>query len=196
MREAVEAGAFVSVCHPKPFGPPWEYEDVRGFPAIEVWNGPWERLNATALAFWESRLCAGERIVALGGSDTHQLRAAHHAKLGSPTTWVRAGDRTDAASVLAALRRGDAFVSATPGGPQLYIDRRGDDALVRAVDASGAILALIADGAIADGASIATADAAVSLRIPRDARYVRAQLVDARETVLALTNPLWLWDWP
>jgi hypothetical protein len=192
MREAVAAGAFVSVCHPRPVGPPWEYDDAGRFHAIEVWNGPWERLNASALAFWEARLRAGERIVALGGSDTHQLRAAHHATLGSPTTWVRAGDRADAASVLAALGRGEAFVSSAPGGPQLYLGRDGDHALVRAVDSPGASVALVADGAVVDGAAIATADAAVRLRLPRDARYVRAQLVGARDAVLALTNPLWL----
>ncbi len=191
MREAAEAGAFVSVCHPKPFGPPWDYEDIRGFPAIEVWNGPWDRLNAASLGFWESRLCAGERIVALGGSDTHQLRAEHHAKLGSPTTWVWLDGHVDAPSILAALRRGESFVSASPSGPQLYLARNGDDACIRAVDGFGAFVALVADGIVVAGEAIATRDAEIALRIPRDARYVRAQLVDGRAKVLALTNPLW-----
>lgn len=188
MREAAAAGAFVAVCHPKPFGPPWEYDDVRGFGAVEVWNGPWERSNAASLAFWEARLVAGERLVALGGSDTHQLRTPHHARLGRPTTWVHAG--TDA--VLDALRRGEAFISASPAGPQLYLERRHDHALVRAVGASGASVALIADGVVAAGGAIATDDAELALRIPADARYARAQLVGAGGAILALTNPIWL----
>jgi hypothetical protein len=194
MREAIAAGAFVSVCHPKPFGPPWDYEEVRGFPAIEVWNGPWERANSASLAFWQARLDAGERIVALGGSDTHQLRAPHYAKLGLPTTWVRVGERHDAAAILGALRSGDSFVSASPAGPQLYLERRGDDAVVRSVGAAGALVALIADGVVAAGTAVATRDDEALLRIPRDARYVRAQLVDARGNVLAVTNPLWSRD--
>jgi len=202
MREAVEAGAFISVCHPKPFGPPWDYEEVRGFPAIEVWNGPWERANSASLGFWQARLDAGERILALGGSDTHQLRAPHYAKLGSPTTWVRvdgsvdgrADGGVDAAAILSALRSGDSFVSASPAGPQLYLARRGDDALVRSVGAAGAFVVLIADGVVASGAPVATRDDQAVLLIPRDARYARAQVVDARGNVLALTNPLWLRD--
>ena len=40
------AGAFVSVNHPKPFGPAWEYDTVGAAHAIEVWNGPWAGLNS------------------------------------------------------------------------------------------------------------------------------------------------------
>jgi hypothetical protein len=191
VREAVAAGAFVSVCHPKPFGPPWEYGDVRGFPAIEVWNGPWERLNPSSLALWDAGLCAGLRIVGVGGSDTHQLRTASHARLGSPTTWVKVSGRITAAAVLDALTRGDAFMSASPAGPQLFIERRGDDASVRAVGAAGAAVALVADGRVASGGAIGSHDEQVTLRIPPDARYVRAELLDARGLVLALTNPIW-----
>jgi len=41
---------------------------------------------------------------------------------------------------------------------------------------------------------VATRDDQAVLLIPRDARYARAQVVDARGNVLALTNPLWLRD--
>src|SRR5205085_750053 len=40
MRAAAESGAVVSICHPKPFGPAWEYADAEA-DAVEVWNGPW-----------------------------------------------------------------------------------------------------------------------------------------------------------
>ncbi len=192
MREAIAEGAFVSLCHPKPFGPPWEYEDVHDFPAVEVWNGPWDRLNSVSLAFWDAQLERGERIVALGGSDTHQLRAPHHAKLGLPTTWVRTGPEPDAAAILAALRRGNAFVSASPAGPQLYLARAGDRASIHAIDSAGTFVVLVADGIVAAGDAVAEREWERAFPIPRDARHVRAQVVDAHGAVLALTNPLWL----
>ena len=192
IREALADGAFVSICHPKPFGPPWEYADTRGYPAVEVWNGPWERLNASSLAFWEARLREGERIVALGGSDTHQLRTPHHATLGSPTTWVRTGDRVDATAILAALRSGDSFLSASPAGPQLYLREDGATARVRVCRGAGTILALVADAGVVRADAIDTDDYERRVDRPRGARYLRAQLIDAAGSVLALTNPLWL----
>src|SRR5438067_5183674 len=45
MRTAAESGAVVSICHPKPFGPPWEY-DVPPVHGIEVWNSDWVKLNS------------------------------------------------------------------------------------------------------------------------------------------------------
>src|SRR5262249_32446797 len=65
MQAAAAAGALVSVNHPKPFGPPWDYPNAVGYHAIEVWNGGWRESNSAALAFWERQLNAGRRIVAV-----------------------------------------------------------------------------------------------------------------------------------
>ncbi|GAC1695693.1 MAG: hypothetical protein NVS9B6_01720 [Candidatus Limnocylindrales bacterium] len=203
MAEAVEAGAFVSVNHPKPFGPAWEYPEVRSFHAVEVWNGLWPRLNSQALAFWEARLRAGMRLVAVGGSDTHNLRSAdpdprHSTGLGAPTTWVQAGPHPDAAAILAALRAGRTFVSASPSGPQLYLEPGGDG--VTAAIRGGAGLALVvlteggAVGAAAVPAGIAPGEEwSFTVRVPRGTAYLRAQLVAANGDLAALTSPLW---WP
>lgn len=201
MAEAMDAGAFVSVNHPKPFGPPWEYPDVRSFHAVEVWNGPWQRANAQALAFWEDRLRAGMRLIAVGGSDTHNLRATdpdprHSTRLGSPTTWINAGARADAAAILEALRAGRTFVSASPAGPQLYLDagRPGVVATVRG--GGGATLVILGDaGAIASAsipADVPSDDEwSLPVTVPRGATYVRAQVVGSTGDVQALTSPLW-----
>jgi hypothetical protein len=53
MQEASASGALVSINHPKPFGPAWEYPDAVGNHAVEVWNGQWDRLNHVALGWWE-----------------------------------------------------------------------------------------------------------------------------------------------
>ncbi|HEV8228495.1 MAG TPA: CehA/McbA family metallohydrolase [Candidatus Limnocylindria bacterium] len=199
MREAAAAGAVVSVSHPKPLGPPWEYADVTGFHAVEVWNARWVGLNAVALAFWEERLRRGERIAALGGSDTHYLKATdpdprHSQRLGTPTTWIDAGEAPTVASILAALREGRAFVSVSPRGPQLYLEpdpARSAHVRVEALDASGCTLALLSDSGAIHAAVVAASPWDGSVEVPRGTRYVRAQLLDAYGEVRALTNPVW-----
>lgn len=197
MREAAASGALVCVNHPKPLGPPWEYPDVAGFHAVEVWNGPWVRANSVALAFWDERLRRGERIVAVGGSDTHLLRTPdprHSPRLGLPTTWVEAGARPTATSILAALRDGRSFVSTSPRGPQLYIepDRgRAGRVTVEARAAEGAALVLLSESAAVADAPITGARFDMRFDVPRGARYVRAQAIDPTGELVAITNPVW-----
>jgi predicted metal-dependent phosphoesterase TrpH len=197
MRAAIESGAVVSICHPKPFGPPWEYANDGGFHAIEVWNGPWRQLNAASLARWDALLRRGVRCAAVGGSDTHYLRRRdvserHADAIGTPTTWV-AADRT-VGSILAALREGRSFISRSPRGPQMYLEahpaardaaalevRGGEGATVRVVDDSGVIAT--------DTVASAHWDRAFDLRA--GSPYVRAELLSPDGEVLALTNPLW-----
>jgi hypothetical protein len=197
MMAAIAAGAFVSVNHPKPFGPPWEYDAVTGFHAVEVWNGPWRGLNSVALRFWDERLRAGDRLVAVGGSDTHLLRSGdpdprHSPALGTPTTWVNAGPDPDAAAILAGMRAGRTFVSASPSGPQLYIVRRDRSLEVMTRDAFGAALMVIGDQGVVAAEAAGSGEQSVSVPIPRLATYLRAQLVNADGEVEALTSPVWL----
>jgi hypothetical protein len=196
MAAAMASGAFVSVNHPKPFGPPWEYAGVRSMHAIEVWNGPWARLNAHALSTWETRLRAGERLVAVGGSDTHVLRShdpdpRHAQALGMPTTWVDAGPAADAAAILDALRLGRTFVSASPAGPQLYLDRGGRGVRIEVRDGRGATLVVLGDQGAIDAAAVTSGAFSMTLPVPRATTYVRAQLVAADGAIQALTSPLW-----
>lgn len=198
MRAAAASGALVSVCHPKPFGPEWEY-DASGYHAIEVWNGPWARLNSAALAFWEEHLRRGERIAGLGGSDAHRLRSPdpdprHAAALGLPTTWVQAGHLPDASAIVAALREGRSFVSASPRGPQLYLEphpARDGCVYVEVRDARGATLRLCSEADEIATAAIASDDWDGSFDLPAGAPYVRAEVVDGTGSMLALSNPIW-----
>lgn len=195
MGAAVAAGAVVAMNHPKPFGPDWTYGDGVGYDAIEVWNGAWERLNGRALARWEAHLRRGERVTAVGGSDTHRLHGDDgplaEARLGHPTTWLDVGGELTVETVLGALRAGRCFVSATPSGPQLYLQRIGDVVRIRAVGAAGATLMMIDDAGCVDARAIADEDASAECPFPRGASYVRAQIVDRLGAVLALSNPVW-----
>jgi hypothetical protein len=186
----------VSVNHPKPFGPAWEYDIVGPAHAIEVWNGPWGGLNIASLEFWDSRLRAGQRLVAVGGSDTHVLRGTdpdsrHAPMLGCPTTWVETGPRAEVAAILGAIRAGRTFVSESPSGPQLYLDRSDDSLVVGVVDGGAAAVHLVADQGIVAVAAVDAADWSRVFTVPRDVRYVRAQLVGSSGEMRALTSPIW-----
>jgi hypothetical protein len=197
MEMALARGAFVSVNHPRPFGPPWTYPEVRGNHAIEVWNGPWERLNATSLRYWEERLRRGERPIAVGGSDTHRLRTSpaeplRPPRLGEPTTWVRVDGPVTAETILAGLRAGRCFVSASPAGPQLFLERQGQEIRWRVVGAGGAAVLLLSERGCVAARPVESDDQRWSIPIPTGAAYVRAQVVAGDGDVLALTNPIWM----
>jgi hypothetical protein len=197
IRAAVDAGAFVSVNHPKPFGPAWEYETVGAAHAIEVWNGPWAGLNSVALAFWETRLRAGQRLAAVGGSDTHALRSRdrdlrHSDSIGTPTTWVEVGPQPDAAAILRGLRAGRTFVSASPIGPQLYLDRDEGRLAVSVHGGRGTALLLIGDRDTIDAEAVSSDEWSATFAVPAGTAYVRTQLVGPTGEVAALTSPMWL----
>jgi hypothetical protein len=196
MAAAADAGAVISVNHPKPFGPAWEYDTVGSAHAIEVWNGPWSGLNVASLAFWDARLRAGQRLVAVGGSDTHILRGTdpdprHAPRLGCPTTWVDAGPDADSDAILSAIRDGRTFVSASPAGPQLYLDRSGEDVQASVVDGMHGALLLIGEAGIVASTAVDSDEWSDAFAIPSGAPWLRAQLVAANGEVLALTTPLW-----
>ena len=199
IRAAAESGAVVSICHPKPFGPPWEYQGVSGFHAVEVWNGPWAQLNAASLAFWESLLRRGDRSVALGGSDTHYLHARDLAardadSLGTPTTWVQVGDRPTVRAILDALREGRSFVSESPRGPQLYLEpdpARVGRVIVEVRDGAGTGLVMLSEAGAVETTAVTDPAWNRTFDVPAGASYVRAQLAGANGNIRALTNPVW-----
>ena len=199
MRAAMASGAVVSICHPKPFGPPWEYSNEGGFNAIEVWNGPWAQLNSASLARWDGLLRRGVRCAAVGGSDTHYLKHAnaplrHQDALGTPTTWVHVDGPPTVSAILAALREGRSFVSQSPRGPQLYLepDRgRAGRVSVEVRDGAGATLMVLSDSGPLDAAPVNGPAWDRAFDVPAGVRYVRAQLVGANGDLHALTNPVW-----
>ena len=114
---AREAGAVISVNHPKcPFCP-YLWEDDGAFDLMEVWNGPFTPRNAKAVAWWVSLLNAGRRIPIVGGSDFHKPGPV---RLGHPTTAVFA-DSPAADDLLAAIKAGHAYVTEGPTGPTLEL---------------------------------------------------------------------------
>jgi hypothetical protein len=90
-----------------------------GFDAIEVFNGHYiNRLDQVenVLRDWMSLLASGRRYVATGSSDSHRVL---YQWAGYPRTYVHVTESARAPTdILAALRRGRAFVTS---GPMLFL---------------------------------------------------------------------------
>jgi hypothetical protein len=121
--------ALISVNHPKCVGPPWLFKGWEGFPAMEVWQAPWRFYNWESLERWDGLLQAGQRVVAVGGSDAHYVPPAeprHPHSLAEPTTYVYAEDGGSEESVLEGIRRGHVFVSDAPNGAHVILSADAD----------------------------------------------------------------------
>lgn len=121
----------ISVNHPKSVGPPWFFQGWEGYPCMEVWQAPWRFYNWESLERWDALLRRGQRVVAVGGSDTHSVppaRPRHPHGLGNPTTWVWAQGGRSEESILEGIRRGHVFISDAPDGAVLVLtaDEDGD----------------------------------------------------------------------
>ena len=210
LQEAKRRGYLVSCNHPRPSGPPWEFEDVDAYDCVEIWNGPWRLMNDVALAFWEARLKAGKRFVAVGGSDAHFLKREHYHQLAHPTTYVRCDGPPSARGLLEGIRAGRVFVTESPDGPQLYVgsgERMMGEAVARppdgrlavwvqVIDAAGMTLELYGTQGCLYQRAIDAAAQSLEVQLPAsDTAFIRAQLVtrDSDECIVhAISNPIYL----
>lgn len=192
-------GALCSINHPKEGGPAWEYgfgeADNLPVDALEVWQGPWPYRNSESLALWDRLLAGGWRVPVVGGSDYHCPAAedTNLLRLGQPTTWVKATERS-VAGVLEAIRRGRVSISARADGPRLDVEARSAagvaamggtlpvsegetvDVTVSVWRGKGLRLRLVVDGTVAAEAPVMDDEAVV--RFPtRLGRSLRAELI-------------------
>ncbi len=209
-QEALRQGYLTSLNHPRPEGPPWRFPNTHGNQCVEVWNGVWEDNNDICLGFWEKKINAGQRLVAVGGSDCHQLHTPGEGPLAQPTTYIRCEGAPSAVGLLNGIRAGHVFITASPEGPQLYLTSGGAEMgdsvtcptsgrisiAVRVVDGDGAQLEVwtsarqVAAQMVAGSASTYHFDVDVA-----GTPYVRAQLRDLKtRSMLAITNPIYLDD--
>ncbi len=115
-------GGICSINHPKDGGPAWEYGFELPTDTMEVWQGPWPYRNDESLALWDRLLLAGKQVRVVGGSDYHcpAGEETNLLRLGQPTTWVQAHERSHA-GVLEAIRAGRCTISAQPDGARLAL---------------------------------------------------------------------------
>jgi hypothetical protein len=194
---ALADGGFVSMNHPKPFGPPWEFPEVTGFAGIEVWNGWWNKLNDVSTRVWDEHLRAGEHVTPLGGSDMHRLHGPTKddnpfvpAALGYPTTWVRPEGELSTGSILEALRRGDVFISESPLGPQVELALVDCELHATVLGAKGNALVVIDQTGIIAAQAIGGERQELSLAAPSESEYLRVEVHQATGGVRAISNAI------
>lgn len=210
---AAARGAVTSCNHPKPFGPPWEYDEVNNFDCVEVWNGPWSMLNQMALEYWLGLLAKGRRLTALAGSDWHRQAEVEQAPPrapGTPCVWVYVRGAANQATILEAIRHGQVSLSESPEAPFLEllagrefevmagnaVERPADGKLqlkVRCRNGAGYRLSLLDQNGVLAEHTLTGADETVVEEASVDASmYVRAQVRNEYDELKALTNPIYL----
>jgi hypothetical protein len=100
-------GGIVAAAHPAvPLpGSAWEF-GYRDVDAVEVWNGKWNVDDEIALKIWHRLLRRGQRIAAVGGSDSH----GSDQRVGVPQSVVHAAELSTPA-VVDGLRRGRSYIA-------------------------------------------------------------------------------------
>jgi len=206
LQAAVDAaradGGLVSLNHPKPFGPEWAYPEVTGFDSIEAWNGWWDRLNNVSLEYWDERLRNGERIVGICGSDVHYperpgtpRNPLSPTRLGWPTLWIHTRRPLGARAILEAIKGGRCFMTDSPDGPQLYLEREEGAVRIRIVNGHGTALSLVGATGIIATEAITDNDQTWSFALNvlgKGQTYVRAQIHGPFGGLRAISNPVWL----
>jgi len=208
VREIHRAGGLAVAAHPFcPFvGCAWKF-GYRDFDAVEVWNGPWTPDDEAAVALWDSLLVADPRgswLPAAGNSDAHREPQV----IGLPQNVVLAAD-LERHAILEGVRMGRLWVAesaavelaftASAGGGSAGIGER-----LRVRPDEQVTVDLEVHGAPGSAARLVTDQGQVLLTpLPADGKvrwtttpqvspYVRAEVRRPDNTMVALTNPVFL----
>lgn len=113
--EAKNNGAIVVINHPFDWccGWKWGIENVK-YDCIEAWNGTIKQSDMECIQWWHNKLCSGERIPIIGGSDFHRFE--NFGMVGHPTTCVYSMSRgkTD---IINAILHGHSYITFQPQAP-------------------------------------------------------------------------------
>jgi hypothetical protein len=210
--EVRDAGGLVVAAHPSvPLpGSAWEF-GFADVDALEVWNGRWNVDDELSLRIWQRLLRQGQRVVAVGGSDSH----GKHQPVGSPQTVVHANELSTPA-IVEGLRCGRSYIarsraaaleltarSAAPdvAGPGQTLRVSPDTTITVTAVISGApdtTAALITAAGCVARATVGRSGRA-RLQWELDAMSARFARLEVREAqrrplgaMVALTNPVWL----
>lgn len=223
IEEVHNDGGLISVNHPDLFREPmcrdcpFRYRDVKGFDAIEVWNGPWHILNSESLLWWHHLLTEGFRVTAIGGSDYHGVDLT---RVGEPATWIYA-DKYTIDGILNGIKMGRVYITYTPGEPLIdmkAIDKNGNiymigdnikgadsnfiELVIDVKRARGATLRIITSQDVRSAINISEDDFRHRERIDiRNDKFIRIEIGRYSDPyklipynyddILALTNPLY-----
>ena len=226
LKEAGSKGAIVSINHPRvPTGEacmgcgwsPNPAVDMSLVQSVEVVNGYDVESPTAGLPFWEDQLKLGQRLTAIGGSDTHDvtLKATTQppqGHIGVPTTVVYARELS-AEAIIAGIRAGNVFVDtagtrdrmleftarqtskqASMGDVLPLTGRRNVTFEVRVTQLAGGTIEIIRDGTVVR--RVPVTDVAHSLTFEetfdRKRHWVRANVRDDQGKLALIGNPIYL----
>lgn len=204
------SGGLVSINHPFQTCSrcDWGFDDWDHNDALEVWNGPWDPTDELAVQKWQQLLVVGKKTTAIGGSDAHSPPDIN----GLPTTVVKSRGRSQAA-IIEGVRAGRAYLVEGPGMnlsftvhvPSLSLTAQiGDKVKVPAAAKKSAKAEFSAQGGLVGHKACFVSDAGyfynativrdgqeIVRKVPDGARFVRVEVRNATDGILALTNPVW-----
>ena len=217
-KEANLMGAFVSINHPTMdcSGCNWTYGDWSAMNSVEVWNADWDPQDEEALRLWDRELQKGNRIVAIGSSDTHQppyepSDYPTNRAVGSPTVFVKA-EGLHRQLLFDSILKGRAYVAEDPDkavlltlskgaglGDTAYVGQGHElDYFVRlkgfSKGSNAKVIWKLTDGTngrlnkAIDGADIEF-ESSLKVNAPG---FVRLEVRNPDGSMAAFTNPIWI----
>lgn len=102
----------------------FKYEDSL-FDGVEVWNGNWNLLDNLAVKWWDERLIAGYRLIAIGASDTH-VREGSPNNLGTPQSVVYA-ESLSKGDLIKGIKNGKVYIRANDSIKIVFEARSGNE---------------------------------------------------------------------
>ena len=215
-RSALEQGISFVIAHPRSPGDPectgcrWEFAELMPgiAPAVEIWNGIWQRYNQEGLQLYYRWLNEGHRLVATAGTDNHGHRPGYRPleATGAALNVVYATELSEPA-VLRAIRGGRLYLS---GGPDLRLDAtddRGTEATMGGTVSATATIRvraawynasagdrprLIVNGELYEELSAASARERVWELAGEATRWFLVELRNAGGAMRAITNPIFV----
>ncbi len=203
-----------SINHPTALcgGCDWSYGDWTKMDAVEVWNGAWDLQDEAALRKWDEFLQRGQRITAIGSSDTHNPPLAENKNglaVGGPTTRVGMKSLTQT-ELLAAIKNGRVWTSEGSANYGLEFSAFNNSRInIGETSASlngkirfdckaknfpvGATFSLISDGQVLQTDKIESAEYVFTkdFSIEKNS-YFRLEVRDAKGAMMAFTNPIYI----
>ncbi|MCL2500957.1 MAG: CehA/McbA family metallohydrolase [Defluviitaleaceae bacterium] len=188
IKKAKNAGAFTAIAHPLCHYLSWQWGLDEGtlslFDGFEVWNGIMHERNERAIAFWHKLLCEGKKIPATCGSDYHG--PGLFGSVGMPCLNVYALSRSPS-DIMAAIRKGNSFISYTPDGPEVDIICEGNGAIGETVVPGAALTFYFANLSHGDEITLITDAESEKIsvningrlileRVYRDSKFVRTEV--------------------
>jgi hypothetical protein len=181
--------------------------DVAYFDGIEVWNGKWNQFNELALKWWDSLLCQGKHIIAIGASDSH-VNTSDRNHLGVPHTVVKAAGLSRR-QIMQSLKEGKAYLVDSSNISLSFSARYkaaradvGEKLLVAPGETfqvdltmtgvAEAIITLHSEKGTILTEKLANPTQPMQWKVERATQFIRAEVRKPSGEMIAMTNPVWL----